>query len=223
MSLHLRLYSGPLSMFGMKAEIAAREKAIDFDLVVVPFDLTDRYEPKHPDVQRINPKRQVPVLIDGDLEIFDSTQIFEYFEDIKPEPALWPREAKRRAMARSLELQADEIYFPHIIRLMGLQDKMSDPAAVAALESAAYFYERMEKQLAAQDYLAGDFSYADIGFYMAQLFGARMGAEMSDATPKLIAWRERITQRPAVSFVVQRLAGFLRARGRRVPGFMERV
>src|SRR5215469_13103046 len=105
-------------MFGAKVEIAALEKAIDFELVMVPFDPARGYEPKHPDVLRINPKRQVPVLIDGDLELFDSTQIFEYLEDLKPEPALWPSQPAARARARLLEHRSDEIYFPHIIRLM---------------------------------------------------------------------------------------------------------
>src|SRR5215213_6275448 len=114
----MKLYSGPLSMFGAKAEIAAHEKGLAFELVMVPFEMKTLYQPKHPEVLRINPKRQVPVLIDGDLEIFDSTQIFEYLEDLKPEPALWPRDVKARAQARLLELRSDEIYFPHIIRLM---------------------------------------------------------------------------------------------------------
>jgi glutathione S-transferase len=87
----MKLYSGPLSMFGAKAEIAAHEKGLDVELIMVPFEMKTLYQPKHPDVLRINPKRQVPVLIDGDLELFDSTQIFEYFETVKPEPALWPR------------------------------------------------------------------------------------------------------------------------------------
>jgi glutathione S-transferase len=86
------LYSGPLSMFGAKAQIAALEKGLAFDLVMVPFDFTALYTPKHPEVLRINPKRQVPVLVHGDLEIFDSTQIFEYLEDLQPTPALWPRD-----------------------------------------------------------------------------------------------------------------------------------
>src|SRR5574341_462248 len=103
----LRLYSGPLSMFGAKAEIAAREKGLDFELVMVPFDMQRLYEPKHPEILRINPKRQVPVLIHGDLEIFDSTQIFEYFEALKPAPPLWPSGAAGRARARLLELKSD--------------------------------------------------------------------------------------------------------------------
>src|SRR5215813_8033118 len=121
----IRLFSGPLSMFGAKAQIAAIEKGVEFELVMVPFDMQLLYEPKHPDVVRINPKRQVPVLIHGDLEIFDSTQIFEYLEDLQPDPPLWPREPTARARARGLELQSDEVYFPHVIRLMSLQDALT--------------------------------------------------------------------------------------------------
>ena len=80
----MKIFSGPLSMFGAKVEIAAREKNLDFELVMVPFDPARGYQPKDPVVARINPKRQVPVLIDGNLELFDSTQIFEYLEDVKP-------------------------------------------------------------------------------------------------------------------------------------------
>src|SRR5687768_811627 len=128
----MKLYSGPLSMFGAKAEIAAHEKGLAFELVMVPFEMKTLYEPKHPEVLRVNPKRQVPVLIDGDVEIFDSTQIFEYLEDLQPVPALWPRKPAARAAARLLEMKSDEIYFPHVVKLMGLQDRPDDPAAVAA-------------------------------------------------------------------------------------------
>src|SRR6266849_6144152 len=117
----ITLYSGPLSMFGAKAQIAALEKGLDFDLVMVAYDSQLGYSPKNPEILRVNPKRQVPVLIHGDLEIFDSTQIFEYLEDLKPEPALWPADPVARARARLLEHKSDEVYFPHVIRLMGLQ------------------------------------------------------------------------------------------------------
>src|SRR3954470_20674702 len=147
----MKLYSGPLSMFGAKAEIAAQEKGIAFELIMVPFEMKTLYQPKHPEVLRINPKRQVPVLIDdgpgGDLEIFDSTQIFEYFESVKPDPALWPPEPKARARARLLEHKSDEVYFPPIIRLMGLQTTPEDPAAIEARAAALAFYDDMEKDI----------------------------------------------------------------------------
>ena len=214
------LFSGPLSMFGAKAEIALREKGLDFELVMVPFDMQRLYEPKHPEVARINPKRQVPVLIHGDLEIFDSTQIFEYLEELKPAPALWPAAIGARAQARLLELKSDEVYFPPIVRLMGLQETPQDPAAVAARSAAARFYEEMETLLADRECLAGPYSFADIAFYMAQLFGERMGAPVSEAARRLRQWRDRMTARAAVRQVVGPMATFLISQGRPLPAFM---
>jgi glutathione S-transferase len=214
------LYSGPLSMFGAKAQIAALEKGLDFDLVMVAYDSQQGYAPKHPEVLRINPKRQVPVLVHGDLEIFDSTQIFEYLEDLQPDPPLWPREPQARARARLLEHKSDEVYFPHVIKLMGLQKNLQDEAAVTAIEAATRYYSEMERQLADRDWLAGTYSFADIAFYVAALFGERQGAPVTASTPRLLAWRDRMTQRPAVRTVAGAMANWLKAAGRPVPGFL---
>jgi glutathione S-transferase len=213
----MKLYSGPLSMFGAKAEIALREKGLDFELVMVPFEMKTLYEPKHPEVLRINPKRQVPVLIDGDLELFDSTQIFEYLETLKPEPALWPADLRARARARLLEHKSDEVYFPHIVRLMG------DPQAPGAHEAAARFYDEMERTLGDREWLGGSYSYADIAFYMAQLFGDRMGAPMGEAHPRLQAWRERMGARPPVRRVAGAMGLYLLSIGRKLPVFLARI
>jgi glutathione S-transferase len=217
----MKLFSGPLSMFGAKVEIAAHEKAIDFELVMVPFDPARGYDPKHPDVMRINPKRQVPVLIDGDLELFDSTQIFEYLEDLKPNPALWPAQSAARALARQLEHRSDEIYFPRIIRLMQLEETPDDPDVKASRNAAAQFYCDMEQSLAAREYLAGAYSFADIAFYMAHIFGARKGAPITGKTPRLLAWRTRMTARPAVRKVAGAMAGYLASIRRPIPDFLE--
>jgi glutathione S-transferase len=219
----IRLLSGPLSMFGAKAEIALREKGLDFELIMVPFDMQRLYEPKHPEVARINPKRQVPVLIHGGLEIFDSTQIFEYLEDLKPAPALWPTETAARAQARLLELKSDEVYFPPIVKLMGLQEAPQDPAAIAARSAAAGYYEEMEALLADREFLAGSYSFADIAFYMAQLFGERMGAPMPATAARLRQWRDRMTARAAVRQVVGPMAAFLISQGRPTPDFLSGV
>jgi glutathione S-transferase len=219
----MRLYSGPLSMFGAKAEIAALEKGLAVELVMVPFDMERLYEPKHPEVLRVNPKKQVPVLIHGAVELFDSTQIFEYLEEVRPDPPLWPARPEARAKARLLELKSDEVFFPPIIRLMGLQDRLDDPAAVAARAASARYYDEMERELAHGDYLAGSYSYADIAFFMAQLFAARMGAPMTEVTPKLIAWRERLAERPAIREVAGAMARFLLSHNRPLPDFLARI
>jgi glutathione S-transferase len=127
----IRLFSGPLSMFGAKAQTAVLEKCLEVEPVMVPFGMERLYEPKHPEVVRINPKRQVLVLVHGTLEIFDSTQIFEYLEDLRPEPALWPAGIAERARARLLELKSDEVFFPHVIRLMGRTTRLPLRRAMA--------------------------------------------------------------------------------------------
>jgi glutathione S-transferase len=215
------LYSAALSMFGAKVQIALIEKGIDFQLVMVRYDRDRGYEPRHPEVLRVNPKRQVPVLIDGDVEIFDSTQIFEYLEDVQPAPPLWPLEPAARAAARLLEVKSDEVYFPHVIQLMGLQDRPDDPAAVAARDGASRYYLEMDALLVDREWLAGDYTFADIAFYMAALFGERMGAVLGQETPRLLAWRERMTLRPAVMPVVTAMAHYLSSQGRPVPGWLD--
>src|SRR5271163_616489 len=98
----MKLYSGPLSLFSRKAEIALNEKGVPFERIMVPFCQAQGYSPKHPAVLAANPKGQVPVLVDGDLTLFDSTLIFEYLEDAYPVPPLYPKGAADRARCRLL-------------------------------------------------------------------------------------------------------------------------
>jgi glutathione S-transferase len=215
----MQIYSGPLSMFGAKAEIAAHEKGIAFELEMVPFGMQRLYEPKHPDVLRINPKRQVPVLIDSALEIFDSTQIFEYLEHRFPTPPLWPAAPEARARARLLEMKSDEVFFPHVVRLMPIQRNRDHPDWVPSRAGIEAYYAAMEDELAGREHLAGAFGYADIAFYMAQFFAARMGVPMTSALPRLTAWRLRVAARPAVARVVGAMTAYLTSIGRPPPPY----
>jgi glutathione S-transferase len=216
------LYSGPLSMFGAKAQIAALEKGLQFELVMVPFDFDAGYTPRHPEVLRVNPKRQVPVLVEGELAIFDSTQVFEYLEDLQPDPPLWPTDRRQRAAARLLELQSDEVYFPHVVRLMGLQSRLQEPAAREAIAAAQEFCVEMDALLRDREWLAGGYGYADIAFYMAAFFGERQGAPLTTDMPRLLAWRERMSARPAVRQVAGAMARWLVSH-RPVPATLARL
>ena len=218
----IRLFSAPLSMFAMKAQIAALEKGLAVEIVVVPFTDDHRYLPKHPDVVRINPKHQVPVLVHHDLEIFDSTQILEYLEDLAPTPPLWPRDVRERARARLLEHKSDEVFFPQIIRLMSIQDALEGEPAMSARRAALAYYAQMDCLLSGRAWLAGEYSFADIAFFMAQVFAERLGAPMTDQSPRLLAWRDRMIARPAVMQVMGPLKTYLADHERPVPAFLER-
>jgi len=209
-------------MFGAKVEIAALEKGFPIDVVMVPFTADHRYAPRHPEVLRVNPKRQVPVLVHGPVEVFDSTQIFEYFEHLQPAPPLWPAAPTARATARLRELWSDEVFFPPVIRLMRLQSVLAEAPAVQATEEVEQRYLELEALLERQAFLAGDYGYADIAFFMAQLFAARMGAPMTAGTPRLLAWRETMMARPAVNAILCRFHATLTELGLRIPDFVSR-
>jgi glutathione S-transferase len=73
------------------------------------------------------------------------------------------------------------------------------------------------------NYAGWYYSFADIAFYMAQLFGERKGAPMTSETPRLLAWRDRMTKRPAVRKVAGAMAAYLHSIGRPVPDFLRCV
>jgi glutathione S-transferase len=56
---------------------------------------------------RLSPLRRVPVLIDGELVLTDSSVICQYLEDRHPTPSVYPRDIGDRARARWLEEYAD--------------------------------------------------------------------------------------------------------------------
>jgi glutathione S-transferase len=218
----LKLYSANLSMFGAKVEIALREKGVSFELEMVAFSQAQGYSPKHPEVLRVNPKRQVPVLLDGEVELYDSTQIFEYCEDRWPEPALWPAAVAERARARQLEHASDEVFFPHVIRLMGMRakpDPVEAPEWIQAREGIEAYYGKMETLLHDGEWLASSYGFADIAFYMAQFFAARHTVPMNSRHPNLLAWRRRMAARPAVRGVIDRMAEYLRSIDYPVPDY----
>jgi glutathione S-transferase len=211
----MRLYSGPLSLFARKAEIALHEKALPFERIMVPFSQSTGYAPKHPAVLAANPKGQVPVLVDGDLTLFDSTVIFEYLEDAYPMPPLYPVDARGRARCRLLELTADEILLPQVRQLMyrsgppdpdpqrqSLRETDGDRAEAAIIEH----YGALQAALADNDYFCGAFSVADIALFMQFLFVSRLHGPSLDGHKLLAAWDARMRVRPAVARVADEVA-----------------
>jgi len=210
----MKLYSGPLSLFARKVEIALREKGLDFDRVMVPFTQAEGYFPKHPDVLRANPKGQVPVLVDGELTLFDSTLINEYLDDAYPEPPILPRSPALRARCRLLELTADEVMLPLVVRLMYRTEPPDpDPAIQHAREldgtraeaEIGEFYKMLEESLTGQKHFCGTFSVADIGVLMTLVFAKRLDAPGFGDNNELSAWFERVAGRASVEPVLKEI------------------
>ena len=207
----MKLYSGPLSLFSAKVRIALDEKNLPYELISVPFSRAAGYSPKQPEVMAINPKGQVPVLIDGDIAVYDSTLILEYLEERYPRPSLFPREIADRVRCRQLEAASDEILFPFVWELIAETFYKPDPATrdLARVDTAkaaiAAQHASLDRELADREYLSGQFSVADIAYFLTLMFATSLGAPADPAHANLAAWTSRVISRPAVGREVERM------------------
>ena len=63
------------------------------------------------DFDRISPLRRIPVWVEGEVTLCDSSVIVQYIEETRPGPSLWPADPVQRAKARWLEEFADTRLF----------------------------------------------------------------------------------------------------------------
>jgi len=90
-----------LSPYVRKVLACLELKGIPYEVdPIVPFYGNDRFS-------ELSPLRRVPVLVDGDLVITDSSVICQYLDELQPSPALLPANIRDRARARWLEEFAD--------------------------------------------------------------------------------------------------------------------
>src|SRR5271168_1866720 len=95
----MKLYYSPLSVYSAKPRIVLFDKAIAHETRLVNWTpATGWIKPE--ELPRLNPKAQIPVLVDGDTVIPDSTIILEYLDERIPETRLFPVGAGERARCR---------------------------------------------------------------------------------------------------------------------------
>jgi glutathione S-transferase len=206
----MQLFSGPLSLFTAKVRVALDEKGLAYDRVDVPFSRAKAYTPKHPEVLARNPKAQVPVLVDGGVSVYDSTIILEYLEERYPAPPLMPSDVEERTRCRQAEAAADEILFPHVWTLISevfyKPEAERDAATIAAARAAiAAIYAGLDRDLAERDYFCGQFTIADIAYFLTITFAMSLGAVPDGTLANLAAWQARMAARPSVAAEMERL------------------
>ncbi|WP_038217907.1 glutathione S-transferase family protein [Xenophilus azovorans] len=103
----LKLYIGNknYSSWSMRPWVLMTQAGIPFEEVMVRFDSFGPDSHFKATVGAINPAGTVPVLVDGDLAVWDTMAIAEYLAERFPERALWPRDAAARARARSISAE----------------------------------------------------------------------------------------------------------------------
>jgi glutathione S-transferase len=197
----IKLYDFLPCPFGQKVRIVLAEKGLTYDLVEVDIA---KGEHRQQDFYRLNPLGRVPVLVDEDATIYDSTIINEYLEDEYPEPPLLPAvtASSARARARMFEDFADTRFTFQVGQLMAELGKTEAERNADRLQRVNRDIERMldylNQELASQQFLAGDFSVADIGFIPRLLVLPNLGIEAGTNRPNVDGWIKRLLERPSL-------------------------
>lgn len=100
----LQLYIGNknYSSWSMRSGVLLAEAGIAFQEVMVRFDSFAPGSQFRKTMDALSPVGKVPVLVDGDVVVWDTLAIAEYLAEQFPAKQLWPAEARARARARSI-------------------------------------------------------------------------------------------------------------------------
>lgn len=202
-----KLYGVPISVHTRKVILAARLKALPFEVVpVVPIDPSSL----PPDWSTTSPTGLIPVIDDAGFTLSDSTAIVLYLERKQPEPALLPRELRAYATALSFDAWAGSelfrklIYplFQNQIAAPVMRKQPGDAAAIdAALQHAApSAFAHLESRLGAA-FLVGDaLSIADLSVVSNLLMFHYLGHHIDAARyPKLARYFRAQLDMPALA------------------------
>ena len=108
----LKIYGVPISVHTRKVIVAARLKALPFELQpVVPVI------PDNPPAnwRELSPTGNIPVLQDGDFTLADSAAICAYLERKQPQPSLYPSDIQAYGRALWLEQYAGGTLFRDVV------------------------------------------------------------------------------------------------------------
>jgi glutathione S-transferase len=170
---------------------------------ITPFFGNDEF-------RRLSPLCRIPLLIDGDLSVSDSSVICAYLDEAYPGPPLLPADPKERARARWLEEFADTrlgdlfiwaLFYQKVVHPL-VWGEPGDQARIAKAveEDIPAALDYLESELPADGFLSGDIGLADISVASFFRNGAYAGFSVDAARwPRTAAFVERTLEHPCIA------------------------
>lgn len=188
----LKLVSHKLCPYVQRARIVLDEKAIDHDLDFI--DLSNKPEW----FLKISPLGKVPVLIVGEIVLFESAPIAEFLDEITP-GSLHPVNALEKAENRGwIEFASDTL--DTIGSFYNARDQRSFGGSVERLSQR---FDAIEAKLGSGPFFNGEFfSLVDAAFGPVfryfDVIDKYLDVGLFDKRPRLVAWRNALCTHPSV-------------------------
>jgi glutathione S-transferase len=208
--MNIKLYWGSGSPYAWRVMLALEFKKLTYESIRLSFSESDL---KSKEFLAINPRGQVPALVDGDFKLYESLAILAYLEDIRPEPALFGGDPQEHALIWCSVMECVYHWEPHMTSYAGnifsgkLPEKSEE--TIRSREKLEQELTGLNKLLSSAEYLVGSrLSAADISLYpVLQLFIRAAKKEntaavsgnllaIRDNYPAVGAWFERIEAIP---------------------------
>lgn len=187
---------------GLKVAILLEE--LEQDYRVLPINIRTG-EQRQDSFQQISANGRIPAIVDHvpdngaePLSLFESGAILNYLADKAGRFLPAPGSVERQRVQEWLFWQVGHIT-PYLSQLQLFKEKAPEPIPFALdllNAEATRLYGVLEKRLGQQDFVAGEYSIADMAIF-PWIQPLRQGQDLADY-PHISAWRERIKARPAV-------------------------
>jgi glutathione S-transferase len=186
-----------VSSWSMRPWVAAKAFGIPFTEVRLLLDQPDTAT----NIARYSQAGRVPVLVAGEITVWDSLAIVEYLAEQFPDKHLWPQDVAARALARSVVAEMHSGF-------TGLRTSMSmnikarvpgrgrTPATQADIGRICEIWEECLARFGHRGFLFGEFSVADAFFAPVVTRFQTYGVALA---PALQAYCDRVLAHPAVA------------------------
>ena len=199
------LYYGSGSPYAWRVQLALEHKALPYERKLLSFSAGDT---RTPEFLALNPRHRVPVIVDGDFVLYESTAIVEYLDEAYPGRGvpLFPGDVRQRALVRRLVAEADNYLDKATDDIVDEAFSKKPEERDAARQAKGEQALREEFALLAKsfrgDYFAGPLSAADFALYPVVAYLDRCAIKLpgfvpsSLMPPAIIAWKARIEALP---------------------------
>ncbi len=166
MTHRARIIGSYISPYVRKVLVFLNLKSVPYEIdPIIPFMGDQQFS-------KLSPLRRIPVLVDDQVTLSDSSVICEYLDERYPEPALYPPGLVDRARARWLEEFADtrmgEVFIWRLFNQVAINPfvwgEKTDPAVLEKTlrEDIPHVLDYLEDQLPPDGFIFGSLSVADI-------------------------------------------------------------